>query len=122
MGRVRIDRKFNYNAVICFSDYSQERGLQGMTTKTRVISDTHLNIDKNIKHRDIYKGVKWKERESARRERLSAGVRRVSVRRRRWSAAARLSACHTDEMRTMTSPRSQRLTQNIKFTLNFASL
>lgn len=41
-----------------------------MTTKTRVINDTYLKIDKNIKHRGIYKGEEGNEKESARKDRV----------------------------------------------------
>jgi hypothetical protein len=41
-----------------------------MTTKTRIINDTYLKIDKNIKHRGIYKGEEWNERESARKDQV----------------------------------------------------
>jgi len=84
-----------------------------------VINDTYLKIDKNIKHRSMYK-EEWDERESARKDQVQVFAER------RYSEDGGLQRVYqsvkTDEMWTMTSPRAQRLTQNIKFTLNFTSL
>ena len=41
-----------------------------MTTKTRVINYTYLQIDRSIKHWGIYKEVEWNERERAREDRV----------------------------------------------------
>jgi len=41
-----------------------------MATKTRVINDTDLKIDNDIKNRGIYKEEEWNERESTRKDQV----------------------------------------------------
>jgi hypothetical protein len=70
-----------------------------MTTKTRVINDTDLKIDNNIKNRAIYKEEEWNERERERSRKDQVQVFAECLYSENEGGLLRVyKQCQTDEM------------------------